>query len=74
MEQAKERSFCTTQQGRIGNCMHEAKEGDVIAAFQGADFVCIVRLVGDIYVYGLMSGEAYQGIDPDKVDYDIILV
>jgi len=81
MEMEKGRSFCTTQEGRVGNCMHEVKEGDVIAAFQDADFLCVLRpvgdkyrLIGDAYVDGLMRGEAYKGIDPDEVDYDIILI
>jgi hypothetical protein len=72
------RSFSVTKQGRICNGMHEVKEGDAIAALEGGDRLFILRpvgdkyrLVGDAYVTGLMFGEAYEGLDPDEVDYDI---
>jgi len=76
------RSFCTTKQGRICNCMNKIEAEDVIAAFRGADRLYVLRpaeggryrLVGGAYVHGLMFGEAYEGLDPDKVDYDIELI
>jgi hypothetical protein len=75
------RTFCVTEQDRICNCMNEVKEGDVIAAFEGADRLYVLRpvgnqyqLIGDAYVDGLMKGEAYEGLDPDEVDYDIELI
>jgi hypothetical protein len=61
--------------------MNQAEKGDLVAAFEGTDRLFILRpageryrLVGDAYVDGLMEGEAYEGLDPDEVDYDIELV
>lgn len=75
------RSFCATENGRVCNAMNQAEKGDLVAAFEGADRLFILRpageryrLVGDAYVDGLMEGEAYEGLDSDKVDYDIELV
>jgi hypothetical protein len=75
------RSFCVTEKGRVCNAMHQPKKGDLTAAFQGADRLFVLRpvgdkyeLIGDAYVDGLMKGEAYEGIDPDEVDYNIELV
>jgi hypothetical protein len=75
------RTLCTTEQRRICNGMNEVKEGDVIAAFQGASVLYVLRpvgtqyqLIGDAYVDGLLDGEAYEGLDPDEVDYDIELI
>jgi hypothetical protein len=75
------RAFCVTLNGRVCNAMNQPEKGDQIAAFEGADRLFILRpvgkryrLIGDAYVDGLMKGEAYEGIDPDEVDYDIELV
>jgi hypothetical protein len=75
------RSFCVTENGHVCNAMHQAEQGDVVAAFGGAERLFILRpvgeryrLVGEAYVEGLMSGEAYEGLDPDVVDYDIELM
>jgi hypothetical protein len=76
------RSFCTTKQNRICSCMNKIETGDVIAAFRGGDRLYVLRpaedgryrVVGDVYVHGLMNGEAYDGLDPDEVDYDIELI
>jgi len=75
------RSFCVTDGGRLCNAMHDPQKGDVVAAFQGGDRLFILRpvghrfrLVGDAFVDGWMEGEAYEGLDPDEVDYDIELV
>ncbi len=61
--------------------MHEPEKGDLVAVFEGGDRLFILRpvgdrfrLVGEAYVDGLMNGEAYEGLDPDEVDYDIELV
>lgn len=61
--------------------MHQPKEGDLVAIFEGADRLFILRpagkryrLIGDAYVEGLMKGEAYEGVDPDEVDYNIEIV
>ena len=76
------RSFCTTQQRRVCSCMNKIESNDVIAAIRGADRLYVLRpvegeryrLVGDAYVDGLMFGEAYEGVDPYEVDYDIELI
>jgi hypothetical protein len=76
------RSFCTTQQRRVCSCMNKIESNDVIAAIHGADRLYVLRpveggryrLVGDAYVDGLMFGEAYEGVDPYEVDYDIELI
>jgi Heterokaryon incompatibility protein (HET) len=75
------RSFCVTENGRICNVMNQAKAGDRVAAFEGADRLFIVRpageryrLIGEAYVDGLMTGEAYEGLDSDEADYEIELV
>jgi hypothetical protein len=63
--------------------MNEVAKGDVVAAFEGAERLFILRpvavtgkyrVVGDAFIDGLMNGEAYEGLDPDDVDYDIELV
>jgi hypothetical protein len=75
------RSFCLTDRGRICNAMHEVQAGDAIVALAGARTLFVLRpvgdqyrLIGDAYVDGLMLGEAYEGLDPNEVDYDIELV
>ncbi|KAE9379654.1 HET-domain-containing protein [Stipitochalara longipes BDJ] len=75
------RSYCVTEEGRACNAMHEPEKGDRVAAFEGSDRLFILRpvgdkfqLVGEAYVDGWMNGEAYEGLDPDEVDYDIELV
>jgi hypothetical protein len=75
------RTFCVTEQRRICSGQNEVKEGDIIAAIQGAGALFVLRpvgsrhqLIGDAYVDGLMHGEAYEGLNPDEVDYDIELI
>jgi hypothetical protein len=75
------RSLCVTEAGRFCNAMNQPKKGDVIAAFQGAERLFLLRSVGDkyrmvgeAYVDGLMKGEAYERLDPDEVDYEIELI
>jgi hypothetical protein len=78
------RSLSITENQRNCNCMHEAKKGDMIVVFEGADRLYVLRpinkthqryrLVGGAYVEGLMNGEAYRELDPDVVDRDIELV
>jgi hypothetical protein len=83
------RTFCITEQGRICTVATAAREGDVLAAFEGSDRFFALRqssrlphsegktryiVVGDSWVYGLMHGEAYEGLEPDDVDEDIELV
>jgi hypothetical protein len=78
---ARGRTFCVTEQKRACNGMRRANEGDMIASFQGAHTLFVLRpvgdryqLIGEAYVSGWMDGEAYKGLDPDEVDYDIELV
>ena len=75
------RAFSVTDQGISCNAMNGVKQGDVIAAFQGTERLYVLRqvghqyrLVGDAMVPGMMLGEAYQGLDPGKVDYEIELI
>ncbi|KAF2174548.1 hypothetical protein K469DRAFT_688621 [Zopfia rhizophila CBS 207.26] len=75
------RSLCCTNAGRICNTMHSTEQGDLIATFQGANRLYILRpvgekyrLIGDAYVDGLMYGEAYEGLNYEEVDYDIEIV
>ncbi|CZR66895.1 uncharacterized protein PAC_16796 [Phialocephala subalpina] len=79
--QIQGRSFCVTETGRVCNAMNQAREGDMVAAFEGTSRLWILRpvgtkylLIGEAFVDGLMNGEAYEGIDPDEVDYEIELV
>jgi hypothetical protein len=75
------RTFCITKETRVCNCMNNVKSGDVLATFQGSDRLFMLRalgdkyqVIGDAYVDGLMLGEAYEGVDPMAVDYDIELI
>jgi hypothetical protein len=77
------RSFTVTDNGLVCNVMNEVRQGDVVAAFEGADRLYVLRptvsgtqyrLVGDAWVDGLMHGEAYEGLDPDEVDCDIEII
>jgi hypothetical protein len=65
------RAFCVTLNGRVCNAMNQPEKGDQIAAFEGADRLFILRPVGKRY---RLIGDAYEGVDPDEVDYDIELV
>ncbi|EXJ76532.1 uncharacterized protein A1O5_01040 [Cladophialophora psammophila CBS 110553] len=76
----KGRCLGRTRAGRFCNAMCPIQEGDAIVALQGADQLFTMRLVGhtyrligDIFVDGLMHGEAYKNQDPDNIDYDIEL-
>jgi hypothetical protein len=75
------RSLCITEGERICSGMNEVREGDVVAALDGGHTLYILRpvgdryrLIGDAHVDGWMFGEAYEGLDPDEVDYDITLI
>lgn len=75
-----QRHLGRTRAGRFCNAVHTAQEGDAIMAVQGTDRLFIVRsvgqtytLIGDIYVDGLMHGEAYENQDPSEVDCEIHL-
>jgi hypothetical protein len=61
--------------------MHQPSQGVVVAAFQGADRLFVLRpvedrykLIGEAYVDGLMKGEAYEGCSLEELDEDIELV
>jgi hypothetical protein len=69
-----------TRAGRFYNATQRVEEGDAVVALRGADQLFVVRargdayeLISDVYVDGLMFGEAYEGLDEDEVDYDIKL-
>jgi hypothetical protein len=76
------RTFCFTEQERFCNAMNEAEIGDKIFALEGdSDRLFILRpvgkqyrVIGDAWVDGLMQGQAYEGLDPDEVDYDIEII
>jgi hypothetical protein len=74
----KGRVLGRTHAGRLYNSMLGIEDGDVIMALQGSRQLHVMRpcgdifrLVCDIYVDGLMFGEAYAGQDPNEVDYEI---
>jgi hypothetical protein len=52
------RTFCATEHGRVCNAINEIYRGDVIAAFQGADRLFVLRPVGESGRFQLV-GEAY---------------
>jgi hypothetical protein len=62
--------------------MNKIEIGDVIAALRGGHRLYVLRLagggrycvIGNAYVDSLMFSEAYEGLDPDEVDYDIELI
>ncbi|KAG2420071.1 hypothetical protein HFD88_004869 [Aspergillus terreus] len=69
-----------TRAGRFFNAMYPIQESDAIVALQGASRLFVIRsvgdthkLIGDIFVDGLMLGEAYKDLSPDKVDHGIDL-
>jgi hypothetical protein len=78
------RSFAVTEARRICNVMNQVEDGDVVVAFQGWSRGFFVlrpvnnsgafRIIGEAWVSGLMGGEAYHGVNPADVDYDIKLV
>lgn len=74
----KGRVLGRTRAGRLYNSMRRIADGDVIMALQGASQLHVMRpcgdmfkLICDIWVEGLMFGEAYADQDPNKVDYEI---
>lgn len=76
----KGRKLGCTREGRFYNARQGTSAGDAIVALQGADQLFVLRLtgttyklIGDIFVDGLMNGEAYKNKDPQEVDYDIEL-
>ncbi|KAI9699911.1 MAG: hypothetical protein M1820_006973 [Bogoriella megaspora] len=73
--------FCVSKRGRIGIVQEGVMVEDVLAAFEGADWLYALRpegsryhLVGSAYVDGLMNGEFYANNDPDDVDEVIELI
>lgn len=74
------RRLSRTHAGHFCNAMYTVQEDDYIVALQGTDRLFAIRLIGssykligDIFVDGLMHGEAYENQDPDTVDYGIKL-
>lgn len=83
LQYALEQGRCLgcTKGGRFYNAANTVQEGDAIVALQGADQLFVIRplrngykLIGDIFVDGLMHGEAYKNQGPAQVDYDIELI
>ena len=75
------RSFCYSESKHFCNTMHELEPLDLIAAFQGANCLYVLRpvgerfrLIGDAYVAGWMFSEAYEGLNYEEVDYDIEII
>jgi hypothetical protein len=62
------RKIMRTLKGYIGLASHATQEGDIIALVKGGRVPLVLRrrlngnwgLVGDIYVYGIMIGEAFE--------------
>jgi hypothetical protein len=61
--------------------MNAVQGGDIIAAFEGSRVLWTLRpvgdkyrLIGDIWVDGLMQGQSYIGLNPEKVDYEIEII
>ncbi|KAB8203826.1 heterokaryon incompatibility protein-domain-containing protein [Aspergillus parasiticus] len=75
----RERRLGLTRAERMYNASDTVQDGDAILALQGADRLFVIRLcgedtyslIGDIFVHGLMYGEAYENQDSSEVDYDI---
>ena len=63
---------CWTREGRVGLVPHVAREGDVVAVFEGGRVPFVLRaneglgrgytLVGEAYIYGVMEGEVLRGV------------
>lgn len=77
----EDRQLGKTHGGLFYSATYGVEEGDAIVALQGADMFYAIRaegsnyrLVGDVYVQGMMHREVYEGQNPDLVDYDIHLV
>lgn len=82
------RAFCMTDSGALCTVGNVAHKGDVIATIEGSDRFWALRpaspatlgvsmryrIVGDAWVYGMMHGEAYAGLNPDIVDGEIELI
>src|SRR5439155_24271599 len=65
------RVLCLTAVGRLGVVPADAKPGDWIAVFPGANLLFVIRniehneytLVGHCYVHGVMDGEIIEALD-----------
>ncbi len=67
------RQLVLSDKGYIGLAPRGVREGDLICCFTGANVPFILRqpnlsvgefvLVGEAYIYGLMEGEAFDGVD-----------
>jgi Heterokaryon incompatibility protein (HET) len=75
------RCFGVTERNRIVNFTFKAAVGDSIALLQAGRCPFVLRpvgetfqYVGDVCVPGIMYGEAYDGLDPEKVDHAVRLV
>jgi hypothetical protein len=76
------RQLVLTERGYFGLAPKEAKPGDIVCCLLGSGVPYILRktgnhskgtqncfrLIGESYIYGLMEGEALEGIDLSKID------
>ena len=68
---AFQRHFCSTKEGHTGLVPNAATKGDLVAFFIGVDVplvnrptdVGVIVLIGECYVHGIMSREAFKGED-----------
>ncbi|MCJ1233371.1 hypothetical protein MMC14_001327 [Varicellaria rhodocarpa] len=75
-----ERRLCVTRKGYMGLVPDDTTEGDVICVFVGADVPFILRrcddddykLLGDVYVHGIMKGELLEM--EDSIIQDVVLI
>lgn len=74
------RRFCRTQEGRLGQVRIEAREGDLFVVIVGAEVPYLLRptekegvytLIGDVFLLGVMQGEAVRDDRYEEVDIAI---
>jgi hypothetical protein len=74
------RRFCFTASGRVGQVPVDSQIGDRICIFLGAKVPFVVRkvnpgdyvLVGECYIHGLMSGEAFDQASIEVQDIKLV--
>ena len=71
-----ERKLFFTKGGYIGLAPMAMEKGDRICVLLGCNVPLIIRpqedhylIVGDTYVYGIMNGEAVQGVRDENLEY-----
>jgi len=69
------KQLAMTEKGYFGLVPEQAKPGDLVCCFLGAKVPFVLReaneeenvLIGETYMYGLMEGEAFDGLDRLKL-------